>query len=236
MGEGVLANTLDRHSNFFYLCLNMTLSSKKFALTAALGLAIIFTLNACDKGGDGKLLECIADESGKCTTKFEYDKQNRIVKVNDETITYADNLVTIGTKKYVINGNTVTVDGEQPYTIDKDGYIVSICGDEECTSLTYKDGNLIESQSAGGEYASIYSYDDKKSPFSNSNTPKWVIQLLPSMGYDPSKNNLLANNWTEGGSKGEWTYKYEYDSDGFPTKKKSVNGNEEKTIASYTYR
>jgi len=209
----------------------------KLAQAVALGLAITFTLNACDKGGDGKLLECIADENGKCTMKFEYDKQNRIVKINDDKITYADNLVTVGTKKYVINGNTVTVDGEQSYIIDKDGYIVNICGDEECTSLTYKDGKLIESQSAGGDYKSIYSYDDKKSPFSNSNTPKWVIQL--SMDYYDygiaSKNNLLTNNWTEGGSKGEWTYKYEYDSDGFPTKKKSVNGNEEKTIASYTY-
>jgi len=180
----------------------------------------------CGKGSGGvKLPECIITGSGE-VRKFEYDEQNRIVKIGDETITYADNLVTVGTQKFVINGNTVMVDGDT-LIIDKNGYIAK---------YEYKDGNMIKVSWNESGAASYYSYDKKKSPFSNSNTPKWLIQRLVRE-YSASKNNILEIN-TEGEISSSVTYSYQYDSEGFPTNETNetyVEGNEETEIKSYTY-
>ena len=245
----------------------------KLALSATLGIAITFTLNACeekeaakdvqkepsaaavaekppentgDKGGGEKLLETIAEknEYWSRTTKFEYDKQNRIVKIDDKTITYANNSVTVGDKKFVIKGNTVTTDLDT-LTIDKNGYILSLkrgdatgCGDEDkdgnvkmvtyLAEYQYENGNLIGTTNNGGdcEYYfgsfSGYQYDSNKSPFSNSNTPNWLLQYLLEPHY-ASKNNIVENS-CGGDSRSELAHKYEYASDGFPTKRTSILG------------
>jgi len=211
----------------------------KLALTVALGLALAFIIS-CGKGGDAKLLEAITDENGNVQKRFEYDKQNRIVKINDETITYANNLVTVGTKKYAINGNTITADGNS-LTINKDGYIVVPLGNscsEECPEyFVYKDDNLIADNSGIGI---DYKYDNKKSPFSGSATPKWLMQILLG-DASASKNNVVHS----GSENAETTYKYEYDSDGFPVSvtatSKYYEGCEQNekcentTITRYTY-
>jgi len=232
---------------------------KHLAFTAALGLATTLTFTACEekKKQDGttateaatqqptqsiasgvKLLETITDESSgplkfdydkqtindesSGTLKFEYDKQNRIVKIGNKTITYADNLITVGTKKYAINGKTITVDGKS-FTINGDGYIVDIEGYEH----KYKDGNVINCNNPD-----VDSYDDKKSPFSNSNTPKWLIQKLFDMEL-ANKNNIVSNGCNYS------TSQYEYDSDGFPVKKATYHECEEDCgpiIIRFTYR
>ena len=197
-------------------------------------------------GGDGKLLACIADESGDCVTKFEYDKQNRIVLMyngaDGTRIAYADNLITVGDKKFVIKGNTVTVDKET-LTIDKNGYIVRSKdgGSEGCSDsdpnvsvpyhaeYQYKDGNLTVISDNGGDCEILvgsrtdYEYDNRKSPFSNCKTPKWLLQYLfrrhPVYApYYASENNVKKVDY------GPDTFmiidhKYEYDGDGFPTKR-----------------
>jgi hypothetical protein len=209
-------------------------------LTATIALAITFTFNACEEkgGGGGKLLETITTENG--TLKFEYDNQNRIVKIGDKTITYSDNLITVGTEKFVIKGNTVTFDNKR-YTIDKDGYILVyeeggerdgqiVYGDGYSAKYTYKDGNLI---SFSGEGHSDYSYDDKKSPFSNCTSPKWLIQNLAS-NFE-SKNNVIKSEGTDEGEKISSAYKYEYDSDGFPVKQTETNNYGNTTTTSFTY-
>jgi len=215
----------------------------KLALTAALGLAITFTFTACGKGGgDVKLLETITDESGNVQKRFEYDKQNRIVKIDNDTITYADNLITVGTQKYVINGNTVTVDGSS-FTIDKDGYFVKREGEGWALTLEYRDGNLIK-RSIKGELPSVDvmdKYDDKKSPFFNCNSPKWLLyelRILDSYITFISKNNVLEMN-TQGDNNITRVYKYEYDGDGFPTKltkEETDEDNTTRTITRFTYR
>jgi len=202
----------------------------KLALTATLGLAITLALNACGKGGgDAKLLEAITDENGNIISKYEYDKQNRIVKIGDKTITYANNLITVGTEKFVINGNTVTIE-DRSFPIDKDGYLANV----QWVEYTYKDGNLIHALWNESAYTDDYSYDDKKSPFSNCNTPKWLIQRLLG-NASASKNNVVEYV----GENGSVTSKYEYDSDGFPVKvtvTTKFEDNEETTITRYTYR
>jgi len=199
----------------------------KFALTAVLGLAITFTLNACEEnagGGGGKLLETITYDDGR-VQKFEYDKQNRIVKIDDKTITYADNLITVGTQKYAINGKTITVDGSS-FSINGDGYIVIPPGSgcDGCEFFEYKDGNLTADNSGQGIG---YEYDNKKSPLSGCTSPKWLMQILLGDVY-ASKNNIVKMDEENGSS----TYKYEYDSDGFPVKRTDNNG----TTTRYTYR
>jgi uncharacterized protein (TIGR02145 family) len=197
----------------------------------------------CGKGGGGgvKLLKCIAYEYGE-VQKFEYDEQNRIVKIDNRTITYADNLVTVGTQKYVIKGNTVTVDGKS-FTINEDGYIVEMNGAE----YKYEDGNLIEI-SDKSEYideGSRYFYDDNKSPFSNSNTPKWLISLEIGINYTSggteslaSKNNVSGYLF-QGGAPGGCDSEYVYDKDEFPVKNTrtcKVDDAEYTSIIRYVYR
>jgi len=202
----------------------MTSKLAKLAQAAALGLAFAFTLS-CDKGGGNvKLLESITDENGNIISKYEYDKQNRIAKINDETIIYANNAITVGTKKFVINGNTINVDGES-FTINKDGYII----DGDSYIYKYEKGNLVGMESKLYD-EKIFSYDDKNSPFSNS--PKWLIQYLIDETR-ASKNNILTYSY-----KGANTYKYEYDSDGFPTKVTEWKGWSDETLPPryYFYR
>jgi hypothetical protein len=223
----------------------------------------------CDANAGGnsgvKLLESITDENGNAKTKYKYDRQNRIVKIcrfdGTETITYAGNLVTVERvssdngidikeyvkEKYVKNRNTITVD-TIAFTINEDGYIVK--EDNGSTTYQYKDGNLIEKKfvsiynDAGDDNGDVnsYGYDDEKSPFSNSNTPKWLLQRLREYAY-ASKNNVLTSNYEDyitGGDmlSGSYSYKYEYDSDGFPTKQTEEwysEGNEDTTITRFTY-
>jgi len=181
-----------------------------------------------------KLLVSFTDEKGKPKEKFEYDEQNRIVKkytYNEgklyyiESITYSgDDLVTVektqgnnrNVIKYVINGNTITV------------------GEETLYVGTYQDGNFTES-------AYAYSYDDKKSPFSNTNTPKWLMQIL-LYNYSASKNNVLLIEGTEECEDvcPPTEFQYEYDSDGFPTKWTIISEEppyeeQQKTIEYLTY-
>jgi len=180
-----------------------------------------------------KLLESLTEEGDRemYVTNFEYDEQNRIVKFSREdyaaddvyflqgtkttTITYANNQITVKqiddnnkktVRKFTLNGNKMTVDRES-FTLNKDGYIVK----NRYTEYTYKQGNLTQILWTESAYTDDYSYDKKQSPFSNSNTPKWLMQMLFSDVW-ASKNNVIKYQ----GENSNCTYKYTYDSDGFP--------------------
>jgi len=201
------------------------------------------------RSSNAKLPESITCDDCNRIKQFEYDEQSRIVKIYEYelvtiyehkegkldktiTITYiSDDKVKVTvtgssnySTDYVIKGNTI----DNKYIINKDGFIV----EDGYSEYGYKDGNLIyidkileEGTSAG------YEYDNKKSPFSGSNTPKWLFfQLFDydyfGKAYYTSKNNVIEYRSDECGGS---TIKceYEYDKDGFPTKqtcKKSVEG------------
>jgi hypothetical protein len=219
------------------------------------------------ESGNVKLLESITDDNGNVIAKFEYDEQNRIVKIDDKMITYDDNLVTVGNKKFVIKDSTVTV-GKETLILNKDGYLVSrkdpnrtgIYEDKkgkgnfkECAYLEkyeYQDGNLTQETDNSGDielfYGTFrnYQYDSKQSPFSNCNTPKWLLQYLVEPYY-ASKNNVIACQSGGGDYHIPTVYKYEYDSDGFPTKltielAKDYDGDDiggvNGTVIHFTYR
>jgi uncharacterized protein (TIGR02145 family) len=194
-------------------------------------------------GGDGKLLECLADESGDCITKFEYDKQNRVVQMYSGAegtyIAYIDNVIMVGAKKFTIKGNKVITDRDT-LTIDKNGYIVRLkkggvdgCYDGEDSGANisvpylaeyqYKDGNLTAISDNGGDCEILvgsrteYEYYSQKSPFSDCTTPKWLLQYLLHPYY-ASKNSVKTIDYGAD-SFMIIAHKYEYDSDGFPTKR-----------------
>ena len=152
------------------------------------------------------------------------------------------------------NGNTLTVHLDAPnssekykLTVNADGYIIkgeSIESYQEGHGLSksniistyeYTGNNLVKVTYQGSTTVLAYKYDDKKSPFANSNTPKWFLQnfLIPHFGF----NNVTENSqkWYNGVSE-MITYKYEYDSEGFPTKRITTsNNNSNATITTFTY-
>ena len=161
--------------------------------------------NAANTSKSGeKLLESIVDDDGE-SLEFEYDDKKRLVKINGETITYADNHITVGDAKYSIKGTKISV-GESSFTIDGDGRIVG----EEGAVYEYDGANLVKIEWTESGYESGYEYDDKPSPFSNSKTPKWLLQRL-LREYAGSNNivRLIGEGFV-------YAYEYEYDDDGFP--------------------
>jgi len=233
---------------------------KQLATTLALVLALIFAAKA-EENGDVKLLESITDDNGNVKQKLEYDDKTRIVKIYDysgeaikiKTITYnSESLITVeemSTKsncaystnsgiypgysvdstKYVKKGNSIMNESDTLLTLNKDGYIVKKKESYGIVTYRYENGNLVGKE--GGDDES-YRYDDKKSPFSNSNTPKWLLLIL---GYNANKNNAVGYDGPGEGSSSE----YEYDSEDFPTKMTNLWEREEcepvTTIEHFTY-
>ncbi len=217
------------------------------ALAIALTLASCAKQVHVDGGsgrGNAKLLESITDYYGNVIEKFEYDKQKRLVKrigytldedgniISSSTtvITYSGkDLITVvkidsdnskSVTKYTITGNIITRESDgQKDTIDQQGYAITRGGGK----YEYKDGNLISEKLPnddacdGCEDVYTYTYDDKKSPFSNCATPKWLIPYIVGFEYaTASKNNLLSSFFDNGNEGGGRNFEYIYDDDGFP--------------------
>ena len=256
------------------------------ALTATLVLATTLTFTACEEkkkqdsttptpteteaaateksvsSGSVKLLDTFTEKDGFRTWKFEYDKQNRIVKIEqtitstDEVrvdtvkVTYSDDSVTVkniysngsgDVKKYVKSGNSI-ISKEDTLTIDKDGFIVKSV-EYWSKAYEYENGNLIgikgRSLDDGSTSSHNYSYDDKNSPFSKSNTPKWLFHLLflYKDNVFESKNNIILHSW-ESEMGGDCNHSYQYDSDSFPVTETTEcysDGNEDTIITHYIY-
>jgi len=186
--------------------------------------AVAKKVSSCKAGEKVKLLESTTDNNGKLLRKLEYDNQNRLVKIDRyddgkifSTITIAyngDDLVTVegvsygekSVSKFVKKGNAITVNDKDVLTVNEDDCIIDIRSEES----VYKDCN----ETSKGII--FYSYDNKKSPLSNSNTPKWLI-LPYSENYLLNKNNILQQMPDGDIGVPGISYEYKYDSDGFPT-------------------
>ena len=189
-----------------------------------------------------KLLETISEDGGHYTTTFEYDNQNRIIKIsyynyfitNDRSVTFTynandlvktvekDNYET-RTEEFLKSGNKITMtqrfennpQSNATYTIDlnEDGTMAKfqIDGSDNFFTYQYDNGNLTND----GQYA--YLYDNNKSPFFYSNTPKWFMVYFFDDVALACKNNTIEKSGLS--SDERYTYEYEYDKDGFPTKR-----------------
>jgi hypothetical protein len=184
-----------------------------------------------------------------------YDDNGKVSTTDTIAITYnADGSVTIknvygsdgsgSTKLITVSGNKVSVENDS-FTINEDGFIVkSGGGDEEygwTNTYEYKDGNLIGEEGKsndGRESERNYSYDDKNSPFSQSNTAKWLIQYL--LGYEyASKNNVVDFGFSGSEQSGAIDHVYKYDKDEFPiidTATSYCEGEEDTSITRFIYR
>jgi hypothetical protein len=150
-----------------------------------------------------------------------------------------DNLVIVKEQKiglgeietrFARNGNSITVtcDARPTLThtiiIGKDLYATKKTSrDEDGTfveTYLYEGGNLVKMASAaqGNELFGEFKYDDKKSPFYNCKTAKWLLQHWHGpMGHN---NNVVESH--SGGNVGRpefAAFAYEYDGDGFPAKR-----------------
>jgi len=229
-----------------------------FAVLAALSAAM-FT--SCDKGkaGNAKLLEVmgnVSDETGDgVTTTFEYDAQNRLVKIYEDNtsdcnvskiIAYgSDDSITVKTvcegvwekaETFVRKGDKIERlyvtgedSGKDTFTVNNDGYIVS---DQYGNKYQYQDGNRI----CEDDENIACTYDDKKTPFSECATPKWLIATLLEADY-VNKNNVINSGDKDGrGVDNE----YEYDGDGFPIRQTyrwyNGEGDGGTAVRAFTYR
>ena len=188
-------------------------------------------------------------------------KSNDLIRVeirdedeaNTDIIDFAINENTILAEYFQLERSELLSYRDYVMTVNKDGYIVKgtyyNCGNGDTTcrnpvgvdTYQYQGGNVTSKRSEREAYTDPYSgvtdekrenvveykYDNKKSPFYNSNTPKWLMQYLSDVQYVlgtvASNNNVIEEG-----------LKYEYDSDGFPTKRtKTVDGYTETTTFTY---
>ncbi|MDR2016807.1 MAG: RHS repeat protein [Burkholderiales bacterium] len=75
-------------------------------------------------------------------------------------------------------------------------------------------GNLLKLTTAVGATWE-YTYDDKKSPASETATPRWLFDDM-SVGFLANPNNPLSEVYAFYPSRTYRTYRYTYDSDGYP--------------------
>ena len=197
-----------------------------------------------------KLLETMTYPDGGYY-KYEYDSQSRITKwsryyANGEfsefTVTYSGNELTKMTffpsnhsYEFAKDGNKITNEetiGSTVYTrtfyLNSDGLLEKETYDEEVYSYVrnylYDNENIVKwiwestwiDGEDIGEENSIreYKYDNNKSPMYNCKTPKWF--LIWNFSIMGSQNNVIEE-------KTITTYEYEYDSEGFPTKRTQIN-------------
>jgi len=205
-----------------------------------------------------QLLENISYD-GNLAYKFEYDKQNRISKIHQFSGIYYNTILLTYNKagelvseksessslfdiQFTKIGNKIDISGF------KNGYIeLSTVGlpilqwspgmglwEIMGTTYTYEymDGNISKMTYDGSTYSYTknYTYDDKKSPFFNCNSPEWYIVCLLFGGRDfiGLKNNRLAESFS---IENENTYTYIYDDAGYPLIRIDSSGR----VTTYTY-
>ena len=232
----------------------------------ALVLSAVFTSCNSKGSDNVKLLESMTmdgytvkfeyDERNRVVKMLHYYDGER---VQTQTLTYSGNdLVALehdvedwSNMYFERNGNTIiTADMNIAYTItvNNDGHIIKLETESdmphrEVSAYKYHDGNLIESTmevikgyNKGEKWVKKYQYDDKKSPFFHSNTPKWFMHLNYMFFNLFSTNNVveIKDNWGT-----ITTYEYKYDRDGYPIKQTKTRTGEHgtsKTITTFKYR
>ena len=233
-------------------------------IVAVATLAVLTVFSSCDKNdnnNDVKLLKTLTHWNGSYS-KFEYDNQNRITKYSTynnvgnlmwaTSFTYSgDDLVKIENNGSFVEfakiGDKINV--TTPYSDDtgiiflnENGFPIRFEETEESflnvTTFIYQNGNVVKSsfkrknqnEEIIYEETIEYKYDNKKSPFYHCKTPKWffVIELEDFLSV---KNNVKER--TINGNRIEFIY--EYNSDGFPTKRTVRHGIEER-IVTFEYK
>ena len=139
------------------------------------------------------------------------------------------------------------ISGTQTWDLNSDGqlvkYVGEIGGNSQVLDYLYQNGNMVKfthvyNYEAGGTHKAIdeYKYDNKKSPMYNCTTPQWylIYSFIDIMISTP--NNMIERKWSVDSNTGAEAYEYEYDSDGYPTKRITTDGLGRKVVTEFTYK
>jgi hypothetical protein len=215
------------------------------------------------KAGDVKLLESMTTDSR--TVRFEYDDQNRIVKMlhyhdgilsETQTLTYAgDDLVALehdveGWNNMPFNrkGNTIStgdMHAGYTFTVNKDGHIIKLETESDMqrgeSAYKYRGGNLTKIESVETFYDGEMRESSFEYKYDKKKSPFFHCNTPRWFLQHRFGNDFgLNNNITDVAIDGTWgiSVAYEYDADGFPTRQtKTVKWSDEYTITTtFTYR
>jgi len=235
-----------------------------YLTVAAITVAATFTSCNKDDYDKVKLLETVTYPYGEYY-KYEYDSQNRITKwsrynssgelIQTSTLTYSGNDLVQAVYnsnvifEYTKSGNKITStysgDDSQTWDLNSEGqlvkYVAKIVGNSQVIEYLYQNGNIVKrnyvyTYAEGGTFETIteYKYDNKKSPMYSCTTPQWY--LISSFMDMNSTNNMIEQKWTPASATGTDLYEYEYDSDGYPTKRTKTINNGSKEVTEYVYK
>ena len=176
---------------------------------------------------------------GNKRVMYEYDNQNRIAKQNsyfngqpNSVITFTYNAIgdlveineefplepTMNSKTtFTKNGSKITWEryGNNEMELNSQGLPAKFTNVDGTRTYTWQNGNVIKADGINWEddytWTETYTYDDNKSPFYYSKTPKWLLLWWEGSEYC-NENNRKTGTWDGGGV----TYTYTYNADGFP--------------------
>ena len=199
------------------------------------------------------------DSQNRLTKYSRYNGSGELLETRTHTyigndldkVMYSSSEITV-IYKYTKIGNHITaIPGTQSWDLNSDGHLVKyeevIGGNSQIRDYLCQNGNLVKltyvyNHESGGTDNSIteYKYDDKKSPMYNCTTPQWyLIYSFPDLMIG-TKNNMTEEKWIvdldTGAETNTYEHEYEYDSDGYPTKRISTYSNGNKGVTDYTYK
>ena len=206
----------------------------------------VFT--SCKKESDDVLLLdriTFDTPSGIIKYKFEYDSHGRLTLFNFQinasqyfamtSIGYHESgeISNLNGRKVERTGDVITVSSGNTsaytYSLSSDQLEITTHSTGATSTFRYDgNGNITEIFYSSLSYH-LYceKYDGKKSPFYSCATPAWVFaELFPGYGFGTVNNPCSLT-----GDDTSISYTYEYNSAGYPTKRKSKG-----EIVDYTYR
>jgi len=196
------------------------------------------------------------DSQNRLTKYFKYNNSGELLETR--TLTYSGNDLmkaefnSTVIYEYTKSGNKITaIPGTQTWDLNSDGqlvkYVMEIGGNSQITDFLYQNGNMVKdtyvyNHEAGGTDNVIeeYKYDDKKSPMYNCTTPQWYLIYSFIDIMISTANNVTERKWSfdsdTWAGTGAVTHEYEYDNDGYPTKRITTDGIGRKEVTDFTYK
>ena len=199
------------------------------------------------------------DIQNRLTIYSRYDSSGELLETR--TLTYSGNDLANSVfnsaflYEYTKSGNIITsiINSENTHMWDLNSdrqlvkYVGKIVGNSQIIDYQYQNGNIVKytyayTYAEGGTFETFneYKYDNEKSPMYNCTTPQWY--LIYSFKDISTTNNMTEEKWivfpnTGGGPYEDvYEYIYEYDKDGYPTKRTKTDNNGSREVTEYAYK
>lgn len=186
-----------------------------------------------EKMSDGDTYEYkfVYDKNGQLLSVHETDYKTK-QKVSDKVFEYKNAQTILVHETYYDDEDS---NGIITLTLNAAGLLTRKADSSSSgyESYEYDDSKNIAKYKESDEYSYTYTYDDKLSCFSNQGLPLWYWVYDANENFDlyAGKNNVISSTYN--GTPDD-SYKYDYDSDGYPvTVYDKNNGN--KKIGEFIY-